>query len=342
MTNALDERTRELALACLASFCARVLPGTVRRIAAWKRLPRFVQGELRGELQQELAVDALAHAAEVLALPPAARHARWMRLAERFVYRHYVAVPLLQDVEPPPAAAAPPDEPALPVAEPSVDTMQNGRLNVKRTAARRGVGERGLRRQLDAVAERLGAGEAHVRFWRARLAEALTGLASDLLREAPRGLLLVARARPAPAPARRLQRLRRLVGRFHVRPATLPERSILRRVLRRRDFGGTAPRELLQAAVGLAPHDRAAWLWLFEAGIAEGDVAGAARALRQFRRRGNAAGAPSALARARLREARGDARGAVRIVRRAAQRWPRDATLARVAAALASAGDAGS
>jgi hypothetical protein len=327
---------RERALAFLDTFCTRVLPGTIRRLVAWKGLPHHLQVELRAELRQELALDTLEHAAEVLSLAPPARHARWMRVAERYVYRHYVAVPLLQEVEPPAAVPAEPEDRTVGL-DLGAATMQNGRLNVFRTAARRGVGERYLRRHLDVVAERLGAGEVHRRFWRARLAEALTGLAADLLREhCAAALLLVARRRAGPDPARRLHRLRRLAAQFHIRPGTLRERSVLRAVLRRRTFGPESAIELLGLAVELAPDDAAAWSWLFEAALVHGDVVLAARALRRARAgsRARSAGAAPALARARLREARGDPRGAAAIVRRAAARRPRDPTLAAVLAAL--------
>jgi hypothetical protein len=327
--------TRDDALTHWRQFCSRILPGIVRRIAAWKRLTRTEQGELVEELQQELAADCLEHAALIAAQPPRERHGRWIRIVERFTYRNYVVARRHVAC---PSELAREAEPAIgvPATElPPLERLANGRRNLRGTAARWGTDERALRTRLDAVAEGLGADHEHRAFWRARLAEALTGLAADLLRD--RGEVhLVPRARRRPDPAGRMRRIRRMLVHFHVRPSTLRERTILRRWLwPRASQPSDAPRQLLEAAATLAPGDRATWLWLFEARLAAGDLRGAAAAVRRCRELGAPVTA-SALARARLLEARGRPARAVQLVQRAARRWPRDRALARVAAELAA------
>lgn len=327
-----DDAVRARALTLLHGFCARLLPGTVRRIAAWKRLPRAGLRELEAEVAQELAVDCLEHARQIVALPPAARHARWMRAAERWIYRQRVArrgCELGPDLAAPaiPAAAAPP--PGLP----ELVALGNGRSNLTATAARTGVRVRTLQRRLGTLARELGCDAAHDAFWRRRLVEALTGLAVDLLRDRG-GLLLLPRPRPAPDPAARRQRLRRLQARFQVRPATLPERTLLRRWVRADRLDGSAPRQLLVAALQLDPGHAAAWLWLFEACVAGSDLRAAAQALRRARQLAAPPRLAVALARARLLEARGRTGRALAALGRAAQRWPGERALAAVAAQL--------
>lgn len=333
MTSTPDEAA-SAALTLLATFCTRILPGTVRRIASWKRLPRGALAELQAEVRQELAIDCLEHGALVVALSPAQRHARWMRLAERWIYRQHVSrrgAAMPHDAPAPPGACFP----AAPLPEPEFVPLANGRTNLTATAARSGLRVKRLQRQLEQWARHLGCDAAHDAFWRARLAEALAGLGADLLRD--RGQVrLLPRRRHAPDPEGRLQRLRRLSARFHVRPSTAPERSLLRRWLRQRDLDGKAPRRLLAAAATLAPHDAAAWLWLFEACLADGDVAAAAAAVRQCRRLAAPLPLADALARARLLEARGRLRAATALLHRAAARHPRHRTLALVAADVAA------
>lgn len=329
-----DDTTRQQALTHWHDFCSRFLPGTVRRIAAWKGLSLQRQAELRAELRQELAADCLQHAQQVVLQPTAVRHGRWMRLAERYVYRNYVAVPRQQ---PPTEAACLPAEPGVPpllATPPDLEVIGNGRRNLLGTAKRHGIDARSLRRHLDWLAERLGDGDEHRDFWRARLAEALTGLAADLLRDRDQ-VHLLPRARGRPDPAGRLRRMRRMLVHFHIRPATQRERTILRRWLRRPALDAAAPRRLLESAVTLAPGDRATWLWLFEACLVDGDLRAAAAALRRCRQQAAPTAAAATLARARLLEARGRHQRAIAVVRRGARRWPRDAALRTVAARLA-------
>lgn len=334
MTSTPDEAA-SAALALLATFCTRILPGTVRRIAAWKRLPRGALADLRAEVQQELAIDCLEHTALVTMLSPAQRHARWMRLAERWIYRHRVSRrwAAMPGDTPAPAGAC---FPAPPLPVPDLVSLANGRTNLTATAARSGQRVKRLQRQLEQWARRLGCDAEHDAFWRARLAEALTGLGADLLRD--RGLVhLLPRPRRQPDPGGRLLRLRRLSARFHVRPSTAPERSLLRAWLRQAELDDKAPRRLLAAAVTLAPHAAAARLWLFEACLAEGDVAAAAAAVRRCRQLAAPPALAATLARARLLEVRGRVAAAAALLRRAAGRHPRNRTLAQVATDVARA-----
>jgi len=342
-----DAGPRGRALAHCRAFCVRLLPAALRRVAAWKGVPRRLHADLREELAQELAVDALAHAALVDALPPRERHLRWMRLAERYVYRQCVVErrragagrvastpPALEDL---PAPGPLPWQQA-PLPAPDLAALANGRCNVARTAARAGVPARAMRRTLDRVAARCGCDPAQHAFWRARLAEGLVGLAADLLR-AERRVHLLARARPAPDVVARRHRLRRLALRLPLQPATREERQVVRRWLRTR-LDADAARALLADATELAPDSAAAWGWRFEADIAAGDARAAAATLRHGRRLARLPAATSALARVRLREARGDRAGAVRLLRRALARAPRDRRL-RAAATAAGLADGG-
>ncbi len=334
MTTTPDDDVRQQALTHLKAFSSRLLPGTIRRITTWKRLPRASRPELLAEIRQELAIDCLLHAEAIVAAPSEERHARWMRLADRFAHRQFVARPRL----PPAPAAAPPEVATdVPPEFGNVQTMRNGRMNLRETAGRRGVHERVFRRQLAAVAERLGAGNEHHAFWCRRLGEALTGLAADLLRErAP--LVLWPRPRRLPDPAARLLRLRRLVTHFPIRAATLPERAILRRWTKRRHFDDDAPRRLLADAVAVAPQDGAAWLWACEAHVVAGDLHAATSALRAARRFAGASSAAVVLARARVLEARHRLPAAMALLARAARRWPRHRQLAAIVASLPFAG----
>lgn len=319
------ETARAAALSLLANFCERILPGALRRIAIWKGIPRRTMLALRDDVRQELALDCLEHIDEVLAAPPARRHARWMRRAERHVYvllsRHRRYDDLPHEPTSPPARAH-----RWPAVElPSLVRLQNGRANVARSLRAAGADRRRLRRRLDDVAEQLGWNDERYAFWRARAVEALIGLAADLLRE--RGQVLLLRPRPRPPDAeRRLRRLRRLARRFPIRPATRAVRSALRPWLRGPVLERADPRRLLEDAVALQPDAPAGWLWLFEACCSAGDLRAAARALRRGRQHG-ALRSGIALARARLLEARGRLDAGVRLLRRAARRWPAERAL---------------
>jgi len=335
MTHRLDDdAVRQLALEHWRRFCDHILPHMVRRIARWRQLPRTMQAELQLELAQELAADCLAQAAQVVVQPPRVRHGRWLRLAERYAYAHYIQ-PRRRRCAPDELLAPPePSLVAAPVPAPPLVTLANGRTNVRATAAAAGLDEREARTLLDRLACLLGADAEQHAFWRARLAEALTGLAADLLRQ--RELVhLLPRPRQPPDPAARLRRLRRLAGRFPIRPTTRHERRILGTLLRRgRLLERASPRHLLESATQLAPFDRASWLWLFEARLGDGDLAGAAVALRSCRLAAAPTVLASTLARARLLEARGRRDHAIGLLQRSARRFPRERMLAALAATL--------
>jgi hypothetical protein len=221
-------------------------------------------------------------------------------------------------------------------SRPNVVVMGNGRLNLTASAASERKEARRLRQELEILATELGCDAQYLTFWRLRLAEALTGLAADLLRD--RGAVrLVARHRPAPDPRGRLRRIRRIATHFRARTSTREVRAVLRDWVRRPRLDAHAPRRLLEHATSLHPTAAATWLWLFEACLAEDDLGAASRAIRK----GHLAGADRVaitLARARLLEARDQWPAAAALIRRARNRWPHDARLARIQAAIKAVG----
>lgn len=272
----------ETALRHLATFCERLLPSTLRRIIAWKRLPPLTLPDLAEDVYQELALDCLQHADAIVALPPRNRHLRWMRIAERWIYRCRVqpgrAMRLQDDAWPAPPIGD--DLRIMPWLE--MVALDNGRRNLGATAARHGMRVRELREAIDDHATAAGHDEDYHAFWQRRAAEAMTGLAADLLRESGQ-LVLLPRRRRSPDPVARLTRLRHLAGRFPVRPVTRPVRVMLQPWVRRPKLNERSPRRLLHAALHLTPRSAAACLWLFEACLCDADLPAAARALRQAR-----------------------------------------------------------
>jgi hypothetical protein len=328
-----DEPDRAEALALLQAFGARVLPGTLRRIAAWKRLGRGELPQLTEDLLQELAIDCLLHARTIVALPPGPRHARWMRMAERWVYRHHVRPRI------PPAVPAGVPAPigattALPDAPDHWVRLGNGRWNLTASAVRDRRPLAALQNEVECLVVRLGCDGEHDAFWRARLAEALTGLGADLLRQRG-GLLLLPAARAAVDPQRHLRRIRALGRRFHVRPSTIAVRRIVRRWTQRPPLADPdAARQVLQDAARVWPRSPVVWPWLGEACLAAGDARGALQAVRaqgrlRPRQRGRAV-----LLRARVLELRGRWRAAVQLLSRSARRWPHEARLRQALAAV--------
>mgnify|MGYP001208026216 CR=1 FL=1 len=330
-----DDPLRTAALALLDAFRERILPGTLRRVAAWKRLGRRELPELAAELMQELALDCLQHAATIVALSDAQRHGRWMRLAERWIYRHRVR-PRLPAARPAgqPSALAPERTAAdLPEVPPHWVRLRNGRPNLSASAVRDGRPLTTLQREVEHLVARLGRGHDHDAFWRARLAEALTGLAADLLRLG--GVLhLLPERRPRPDPERRLVRIRTLGRRFHVRPATLLVRRVVRRWTTARLDEPDVPRRLLLDAVRVWPRSTVAWLWLAEACLAAGDLGAALQAVRTHRTLPTGQRGRATLLRARVLEARGALPAACALLVRAARRWPQEARLRRALRAL--------
>jgi hypothetical protein len=318
---------RDAALALLESFCQRLLPGVLRRIGAWKGIPARQLADLHEDVLQELRVDCLQHAHEVWSMPARARHARWMQLSERTVYRlrrHLRrSSPLLTD------ACAVPAEPEGGAATPSMPpivTLHNGRANVSASARAAGLGRRAMRGQLDRMAAQLGWDDRRRRFWTRRAAEALTALAADTLRAA--GLVSWPTDAPAPdLPARRA-RLQRLALRFPVQPATSRVRRALQPWLRRRR-ADPDPAKLLRDATELAPTLAAGWLWLFETLRRGDDHRRAAAALRRASRCPDLTRSWLVLARGRLLLRRGRSPRAAAMLRRARARRDPDGHLQR-------------
>lgn len=329
---------RTLALSHLDWFADHVLPGILRRIVSWKRLPIRELPDLLLELRQELAVDSLEHGDRIVAMPQEERHKRWMRLAERWVYRNRVLVTSRGHNEPDRVAAPPAPVPAAEVHEDpplEVVALANGRCNVAASARRNGRRPGTLRRELDEIGDRLSGGGERAAFWQERLGEAMTGLAADLLRQRG-GLHLLPTSHRDPDPRARLRRLRRLRAKFHIRATTLPIRRVLQKWVRRPRFHSDSPRRLLEQVTELCPGQPAGWLWLVEACLQEGDLRAAASHLRSCRTFTAPPPRAVVLARARLLEMRGRLTAALGLLRRARRRWPRDARL-RLAAARAGA-----
>jgi hypothetical protein len=336
-----DEREVAEALALLRAFGTRILPGTLRRIARWKRLARDELPDLCEELMQELAVDCLEHTATITTMPTAQRNGRWMRMAERWVYRHHVR-PRVPPAAPPPrlsmapaaadvAAAAEQDEP--PEVPRQWVQLGNGRRNLTASAVREGRPLAALQSELEQLVVQLGCDGEHDAFWRARLAEALTGLAADLLRR--RGMVrLLPGPRCRPDPERRLDRMRSLGRRFHLRPSTIDVRRILRYWTVLASFDEAAPERLLLDAVRVWPHSTVAWLWLGEAALARGDLRAALAAMRMHRRLPPSQPGRTTLLRARVLEMRGRWSAAVHLLQRAHRRWPHEVRLRRALDAI--------
>lgn len=319
---------RDHLLNLLEQFERRLLPGVLRRIGAWKGLPPARLQELREDVLQELRVDCLARTDELLALAPRARHARWMQRTERALYRLVRHERRCRPIATEPLG--PPEPAATAVQVPTLVHLHNGRANVLESARAAGLGRRSMRARLDRLAAELGWGPDQRSFWQRRAAEALIGLAADLLRAArDTGEL----DRPPPDPERHRDRLRRIAQRFPVQPATLAVRSALQPWTRRRR-PDPAPRTLLQQATTLAPELSAGWLWLSEALDQPSERAASTRALRRASRCEDALRAAHVLARARLLARRRGPARAIAMLRRAQARRDPDLRLRRALAAF--------
>lgn len=332
-------RRQHEVLTLTQAFVERQLPWTVRRVAAWRRMPRNRIPELTEEVAQELALDALLHTDLLLAMPEPERSRRWHRLADRWLYHERMHGGRSSSTQLDEARARPEVPPAathdLPVAPEAVVRLGNGRTNFRVTAQRSGTDERALKRRLDHWADRHGRGGSFLGFWQARAAEAMTGLAADLLQQqAP--LTLVRRRRLRPHPEARLRRLRRIARRFPVRPSTRATRAALRPWLRWADLPNFRPRPLLETALLLAPEATATWLWLFEANFADGDLGAALLAIRSARRLATPSPREQVLARARVLEARGRLEASAALLQRARRRWPADGCLVAVCSELST------
>lgn len=329
------ESDRTTALKLLGHFRRRILPGALRRIASWKGIPRQLLRDWLDDVLQELAVDCLEHASTIVELPERDRHARWMRRAEKVIYRHrrYLTSQQLAVEEPALAAWAPSDEHEVHI--PPLVALNNGRPNVIASIRKSGMARRDLRRQLDVLAARLGWDHEQQSFWQARVVEALTGLAADLL-QAQGAVRLLDPQPPTDLDGRRA-RLHRLANRFPVQPSTQCVRRALRPWVRRRSKHPVTPRMLLQQALALQPESAAAWLWLFEACCSERDTRAALQALCEARKRAAVSRAAIVLGRARVLEMRGKLDAAFALLRRSAKRWPRDREIEKALAVTGAA-----
>lgn len=329
------ESDRTTALKLLSQFQRRILPGALRRIASWKNIPQNLLRDWLDDVQQELAVDCLEHAGAILGMPARERHARWMRRAEKVIYRHRRNLATQQLAVEEPALPIWATQEEDPLQIPPLVTLNNGRPNVTASIRAAGMARRDLRRQLDVLAARLGWDVEQQSFWQARAVEALTGLAADLLQE--QGSLRLIEPQPAPDVDRRRARLHRLAGRFPVQPATQPVRRALRPWGQRRSNARITPRALLEQAVALQPESLPAWLWLFEACCSERDPSAALRALRSARELRATPRAAVVLARARVLELRGKMSAAIGLLRRSANRWPRETAIRQALAIVTAA-----
>jgi hypothetical protein len=318
-----DDTSREAALTHLQPFSERLLPGTVRRIAAWKRLGSGALTHLVEDLRQELAVDCLEHATAIAAMTPRQRHGRWMRLCERWIYQHHVRARPVAEVGDDTPAPVRSEGGSAPPADLPGDwvRLSNGRSNLSASVRQSGQRLGRLQHQLERTAAMLGRDAEYDAFWRARLAEAMTGLAADLLL-LRRVVHVLPRARQRPDPRGRVRRIRAIAQRFPVLPSTIDVRRAMRPWMRHSRFSEGTPLLLLTQAVAIWPFVGPAWLWLFEARLGTGDSRGAAEALRAFRERIGGERVAVTLARARLLEVRGRCRAAVALVERAVRRWP--------------------
>ena len=176
-----EEPDRTKALDLLTGFQQRILPGMLRRLGAWKGIHPGSLREWQDDVVQELAVDCLEDAQAIVGLSERERHARWMRRAEAVIYRlrrgHSSAVAVLEET------AAPSPHPELPpdLDLPPLVTLHNGRTNLLASIRQSGQSRRQLRQHLDDLAAKLGWDQEQMAFWQARVVEAITGLAADLL-----------------------------------------------------------------------------------------------------------------------------------------------------------------
>jgi hypothetical protein len=322
--------TDDPTLACLDQFLKVAMPAAVRKLRSWQGLSPTQHSDLVADLSQEVAADFLAHRAAIEAMTVDQRHERWLRLVGRSHYRLRGREARCIDgsarvdelVVDEPIAATPPSLPASDAefVEALLQRgvrLKNGRLNEYITARSIGLSKLQLRRRGQRLIAALQA-DRDVEFWRRRLAEALVGLAADVLRD--RGLVVIhgEAARARPDPATRLRRVQRIRERLRF----LPLSPALRRVLARygnRCIDPLDPARALSAARDLEPHAPPVHLWRFELAVVQRDPQRAARALILARRCG---GDPVAivLARARLLELRGRLPAARALLLRARRR----------------------
>lgn len=306
------------ALVALDRFGGRLLFSTVRRIFGRRGLPFALLPQHLDELGQELRLDCVENGAEIAALTEPDRHARWMRLVERWVVADCRAHPgstkstvLPESLEAPGQATAERPEVEFPGWFRRCDS---GRINLAATARECGTSEYRLRRRCrDALLDSVDA--ERQRYWGRRLAEALLGIAAERLRLAG----LVPHDGRAD-PQRRLLRLRRLARRIpRSGDADCPQ-QIAGWFARGDRALRCDVRDLLDTATWLHPDDPDAWLWRCEAHLAAGEWATALTSLRRARRLRPRDDLALQVARLRLREARRGEAAAAALAQRAMRR----------------------
>jgi hypothetical protein len=328
-----DERRRQ-ALASLEWFTTRLLRGQLWRSNRCRFRSAPLRQQLLVEVRQELLVDCLTHVDAVLALSPPERHRRWFRFVERWIYHELRrGEPLPEHFEAAmhdPAVEAPRVEVALPReavtdTEHRAATLRNGRTNVTATAHATGLTRPRVRALWAHIADQLGYDATFLGFWRRRLAEALTGLACDLLRDRDQ-VRLLPRPRRRPDPQARLRRIRQILAVLAVRPLPHEIRVAIAMAKLRRGTRSVRPIGLLAAAELLAGGCPKIALWRFEAAVADHELATAMRAVVAARDYG-ADPVAIVLARAKLLAVRGRIGAAGCLLHRARARQPHDPRL---------------
>lgn len=281
--------------------------------------------EARDDVGQDLRLDAVVHAREIVALPEEERTRRWYRLADRLLHRTLARpereLPALPLADRRPSGAWSKAAP-MPWADAERAMLHNGRLCLSALALAHGADRRAVRARWSRAATALGAGDDYASFWKRRLAEAFTGLAADLLRD--RELVhVLPRRRMAPDPRGRLRRIERIRSALSVRPSDRLLRTCFALVRKRKSGGWPPPAMLLELAQTLWPEWPDAALWRAEAAIAAEDPAAAIAALRRARRLGADATA-IALGRARVLALRGNEGAAAALLQRLRRRRPGD------------------
>lgn len=321
---------RQRALDLLATFEDRHLLGLLRRIAAWKGHPLACAAQLLDDVRQELALDCLENAAEIVELTHTELRQRWFRRVQTVQYRLFGSAARMRgEIEDPDILAAPGASPAevgleldpadrmmvFAIARDSVH-LKNGRLNAEATAERLGITVRALQRLGHRIAAWLGVDARALGFWRRRLAEALVAYAAASLRGAGRVTLAQRAERHRADPAACRQRIARIRAALRRYPLPADMRTAMRSALRR---DPVEPDTLLEHATLLEPDLSSPWLWSFEVAVLRGELRDAARCLRRAARRA-APRVPLVLARARLCEARRGRRAAAQLLDRAVRR----------------------
>ncbi len=323
---------RDRALAALDHFLQRLLPYHLRRSSRWRHACPELRRQLAVELQQELTLDCLLCAAEIDAMPMREQNRRWFQRTDRWLYYERIAGRALEVVPAATttggfasAAEAESEQLAEQVEAPLPEAHGTTSRSVTAFAARIGASRKKARATWAKTARSLGFGPDYFAFWRQRLAEALTGLAADLLLDA-RVMVTLPRKRRAPDPSGRRRRIRCILKMLAVAPIASELALPIAHAKVRRKMRAVTPATLLEAAEKLDPWNPAIPLWRFEAAVVERDFRAASHALRRARLR-TLDPVAVALSRARLLAVRGRAGAALRLLQRGAARRPDDARL---------------